>query len=92
MVQHVLPVQAEHPAGAGAIASDPERGHAGDHIARAEVLRRVTPSSTFFRYLLGDTNKQRACQSAVFTGERCIIGVIVSAEYGGIPAKRALFD
>src|SRR5438552_8517353 len=38
-IQHVLPVQAEHAAGAGAIAVEPERRHAGDHVARAEVVR-----------------------------------------------------
>src|SRR2546422_6075270 len=47
-VQHVLPVGAEHAAGAGAIAVTRERRDAGDHVAAPEVVgpARVDRKST----------------------------------------------
>jgi len=42
--------------------------------------------------LLCNSNKQSARQSAIVTGERCIVGVVLSAKYGGIPSVGALFD
>lgn len=43
-------------------------------------------------YLLGDSNKQSACQSVIFTGERRIIGVVFSAKYGGLPSIGVFVD
>ena len=43
-------------------------------------------------YLLCDSNKQSACQSAIFTRKRCIIGFILSAKYSGISSVGAFLD
>ncbi len=53
-----------------------------DRYYRTErgVFVSLLPRQFDWEYLLSNSDKQGACQSAIFTGERCVIGLILSAK------------
>lgn len=57
------------------------RGHGAQ---RQRLWSPTWPSRPGSR-LLGDSDKQSASQSTVVTRERCVIGVVFLAKYGGLP-------
>ena len=69
-----------------------EKSPAGESRARCLAQGKGEEEPYDVIYLLCNTHKQSTCQSAIFTGERCIIGVVLAAEYGDISSVGVFLD
>ena len=58
-------------------------------ISRESVVQEIYCDGTT---LLVEANKQRACQSAIFIGERRIAGIAFFPEYGDLARKGVFFN